>query len=83
MAERLGEILIKVRDHGKGIQKHDLDAIFERTFMADETRYKSGKGGGLGLAITKALIAQIQGCIYVESQPHICTTFTIVLPSGW
>ena len=82
LAERLGEILIKVRDHGKGIQKHDLDAIFERTFMADETRYKSGKGGGLGLAITKALIAQIQGCIYVESQPHICTTFTIVLPKN-
>ncbi|MBI5695423.1 MAG: hypothetical protein HZC51_06750, partial [Nitrospirae bacterium] len=44
------------------------------------TTKQSGKGTGLGLAVTYSIIKDLGGDISVVSQPGEGTTFTIKLP---
>ena len=69
---------IVVADNGIGIDKHDLQHIFERLYKCDKSR--SEKGSGLGLSITRQLVEKMNGTIYAESAPGQGTTFTIYFP---
>ena len=64
-------VTIQVRDSGSGIDKENLDKIFEPMFTTKKT------GTGLGLVICKSIIEQHGGSISVSNKP---TTFTIKLP---
>ncbi len=64
-------VKIQVRDSGSGIDKENLEKIFEPMF----TTKKSGTG--LGLVICKSIVEQHGGSISVSNKP---TTFTIKLP---
>jgi two-component system NtrC family sensor kinase len=70
------QIEIQVRDDGVGIQPDLLPRMFEPFLTTKET----GKGVGLGLAISKTIIERHGGVIEVESQPGRGTTFYIFLP---
>jgi len=65
-------VTIQVRDSGSGIDKENLDKIFEPMFTTKKT------GTGLGLVICKSIIEQHGGSISVSNKP---TTFTIKLPN--
>jgi len=71
-------IVIRVADNGSGISESDLPRIFERLYKCDNSR--SVKGNGLGLSITKELIAAHKGRIRAESTIGTGTTFIIELP---
>ncbi len=73
-----GEIVIEVSDTGIGIDDAFLPNLFTAFARADEQ--KNTKGTGLGLAITKRLVDVMNGCIDVESQKSVGTTFTVQLP---
>lgn len=64
-------------DKGPGIQKTELDKVFERMYRGDQSRNSGLSGSGLGLSIAKALIEKNQGKIWVDSTPYIRTTFGI------
>ncbi len=67
-------VRISVQDRGTGIPAENRSKIFEPYFS---TR----KGGmGLGLAITRMIVEEHQGHIWVESQLNRGTTFFIELP---
>jgi signal transduction histidine kinase len=70
------EIQITVRDNGSGIAADLLPHIFE-PFM---TTKGTGKGVGLGLAITLGIVERHGGRIKVASDLGRGTTFTISLP---
>jgi two-component system, NtrC family, sensor kinase len=70
------QIEIQVRDDGVGIQPDLLPRMFEPFLTTKET----GKGVGLGLAISKTIVERHGGVIEVESQPGRGTTFYIFLP---
>ena len=69
-------IRIDLRDSGKGIQSEHLEHIFEPFF----TTKGVGRGTGLGLAVTYALVKRHGGVIEVESEEGVGTTFSIYLP---
>lgn len=69
---------IIISDNGPGISPTDLPYIFERMYQGDQSR--SAKGNGLGLSITKELVAAHKGTITADSTPGAGTTFTITLP---
>jgi two-component system, OmpR family, sensor histidine kinase ChvG len=59
---------VSVTDQGPGIPKDRLDAIFDR-FYSDrpETDQKRGKNSGLGLSISREIVAAHQGRIWAEN----------------
>lgn len=69
--ERPETIAIRIRDHGSGISKENLDQIFEPYYTNKE------KGTGLGLAIVKRIVEQHDGKIEVESQMNKGTIFSL------
>jgi two-component system, NtrC family, sensor kinase len=69
------EATIEVHDNGVGIDKADLENIFEPFWST-----KGQRGTGLGLAVTKKIIDEHAGSIAVESTVGKGTIFRIGLP---
>jgi signal transduction histidine kinase len=73
---RLGDIVeVTVEDTGSGIPADRLGAIFE-DFVTTKRR-----GLGLGLAISKRIVEQLDGTIAVESEVGRGTKFTLRFPA--
>jgi signal transduction histidine kinase/DNA-binding response OmpR family regulator len=73
---------ISIRDTGIGIAKERIDKIFDRFYQVDGSHSREGEGTGIGLALTKELVALHKGKIVVESEYGKGTTFKILLPLG-
>jgi signal transduction histidine kinase len=67
---------IKVSDTGSGMDEETANHIFDPFFT------RKAKGIGLGLAVTRRIVAAHGGTIAVESKPDIGTTFVIDLPGA-
>ena len=74
------EIVLSVRDEGRGIPAEDLEAIFERFHQVQQSDARKLGGTGLGLAITKAIVERHGGRIWVESELGAGSTFRFTLP---
>ncbi len=74
------ELQIVVQDSGIGIPAHHLETIFEPFFIGDPSLTRNFHGVGLGLALAKQIIDQLQGQIKVVSEPGIGSTFTVIIP---
>lgn len=70
---------LAVCDNGKGIDRQDLDSIFNRLFTLEDSRNKNFQGNGLGLTIVKQLVEQMKGKISVSSIPNERTEFKVTL----
>jgi two-component system NtrC family sensor kinase len=69
-------VIIKIKDDGKGIAPEMIGRIFEPLVTT-----KRGQGGtGLGLAITRRIVHASDGEVTVESTPGNGAEFTITLP---
>ena len=70
------QVRLVVRDDGSGIPPEILSRIFEPFLTTKET----GRGVGLGLAISHSILERHHGSIEVESEFGRGTTFTVTLP---
>ncbi|WP_117233823.1 hybrid sensor histidine kinase/response regulator [Vibrio maerlii] len=72
-----GDIEIRVKDNGPGIDNDKLGHIFDDF-------YTSGKQGGvgLGLAFCRKVVVSFEGLIYCESRPGSGAEFVITLPGA-
>ncbi len=73
----LNENCLQVSDTGIGIEKNDIERIFERFYRVDKARSRKTGGTGLGLSIVKHICLNYGFKINVESEVDIGTTFTI------
>lgn len=71
-----GCVRMVVRDDGAGIAPEILPHLFEPFLTTKET----GRGVGLGLAISHSILERHNGTIEVESEVGRGTTFTVTLP---
>jgi len=71
LLENDDNIILKIEDSGRGIDKRDLANVFDPMFTTKQ------HGTGLGLVSSKAIIKSHKGTISVKSPP---TIFTITLP---
>ncbi len=78
--DRDREVVLEVEDNGIGIPLTDRRRIFEPFFRSDDRLRAGSSGAGLGLAITKTLVAAHQGTIEVSSQEGLGTRMTVRLP---
>lgn len=73
--------LVAVSDTGVGIEPEHLPYIWDRFYMTDESRCRSGdRGSGLGLSIVRLLVEQMGGRVLVDSLPGVGSTFSFTLP---
>ncbi len=76
------ETIIEITDNGIGIDRNDIESIWDRFYKADISRKNNPLGEfGLGLSIVKQLVELHDGSIEVESTKGQGTKFTIKLPS--
>jgi signal transduction histidine kinase len=73
-------VFISVMDTGIGIDKDQLDIIFERFRQVDGSSTRRAGGTGLGLSIAKKFVEMHHGELTVESVPNKGSTFTMMLP---
>jgi len=69
-------VVVDFSDTGLGISEENIGRIFDPFFTTKQT----GKGTGLGLAVTYGIIKRHNGTITVKSSTGEGTTFTVVLP---
>ncbi len=73
-------ILIQVSDNGGGIAPEDLPRVFTRLYRADNVLIQGVGDTGVGLSIAKTLTEAQHGRIWVESEPGVGATFSVLLP---
>ena len=76
-----GDIVIEVRDQGIGIDKDDLERLFEPFFRADRSRTRATGGLGLGLALARRVIDAHRGTIVFASEVGEGTIVRVRLPA--
>ncbi|MEO8893149.1 MAG: ATP-binding protein [Coleofasciculaceae cyanobacterium] len=81
------QLVITLSNTGSGISKSDLTQIFEKFHRGQGVTKKAVQGTGLGLALVKCLVQNLNGTIEVTSTPiansdssNYLTAFTLTLP---
>jgi len=70
-----------VSDHGIGIPKGELDALFTRFGRASNAREKGISGSGIGLYVARKIVEAHQGTIEARSKENEGSTFVVALPT--
>lgn len=69
---------ISVKDYGAGIEKEEIDKIFNKYYTGNLKLTKSSTG--LGLYLSNKIINTLEGKITVQSVKYKGSTFTVILP---
>ncbi len=72
------KITVSIKDEGVGMDKDDLENIFEKFYKSNLRQNASGTG--LGLSIAKQIAIKHNGYIEVESALGVGSTFTFQFP---
>ncbi|MCD6596407.1 MAG: response regulator [Bacteroidales bacterium] len=75
-------LVIEVKDNGKGISQTDIDKIFDRFYQVDSSKNRAFGGSGIGLSLAKRIVELHGGEISVKSVPLEETVFKIQMKAG-
>jgi len=78
-SESDGAITVDVADTGMGIAPEELPAVWDELFRGQGAR--GVPGSGLGLSLTRAIIARHSGSVQVRSRPEQGTVVSVRLPA--
>jgi two-component system sensor histidine kinase KdpD len=72
-----GEVEIEVADRGPGVDRPNVERVFEKFYRVHE-----GEGGGVGLGLTicRGIVSAHVGRIWVEDRPDGGASFRFTLP---
>ena len=69
-----------IKDTGIGMDPSFLPKVFDTFAQEDNGRTNKYGSTGLGMAITKNIVDTMNGSISVESEKHVGTVFTVIIP---
>ena len=78
--EKEGCLEVEVEDTGIGISEENMKKLFRAFGQIDTRKNRNVEGTGLGLVISKSLLNQMGGDIWVESTLHEGSVFSFRLP---
>lgn len=73
-------IVFFVKDTGIGLTQNEKDFIFERFRQGDDKKTRRYGGAGIGLTISKGIVENLKGKIWVESEKDLGSTFYFTIP---
>jgi two-component system, OmpR family, sensor histidine kinase MtrB len=73
-------VAVTVTDHGVGMNRTELDRVFDRFWRADPSRKRTVGGTGLGLSIATEDTNIHNGWLQATSKPGEGSTFRLTLP---
>jgi signal transduction histidine kinase len=74
---RDGNVELSVRDEGPGIPDVEKDRIFERFYRLGQEKTRQAKGTGLGLYLTRKIVEDHRGKIFVQDNHPAGSNFVI------
>jgi len=81
ICEEYANLVMKIADSGIGIRQEDLGSIFDEFTQVAQNGFV--ESSGLGLAITNSFVKAMGGCISVQSEYGLGSTFIITLPQKY
>jgi two-component system sensor histidine kinase KdpD len=76
-----GGLRLSVRDHGAGLAPEEVEHLFEPFYRGTRAR-QTAAGTGMGLAITRGLLAVEDGRVWGENASSGGAQFSIVVPAN-
>lgn len=73
-------IEIDIIDDGIGIDKRNLEKIFQRYGQVNKSLSKNAEGSGIGLRLAKAIVELHGGKCFVQSKLGVGSTFSFKIP---
>lgn len=73
-------IIVSVKDEGKGIPEDELPFIWERFYKTDKARTRDDSGTGLGLSIVKNIINLHGGRVWARNRKEKGAAFYFSIP---
>lgn len=74
------EMQVDVTDDGPGIPEDDHEAIFDKFHQTSTAGSLTTGGTGLGLPISRRIVAGLSGRLWVDSTPGTGATFSFTVP---
>jgi ligand-binding sensor domain-containing protein/signal transduction histidine kinase/DNA-binding response OmpR family regulator len=81
LKQAVREIEVRILDNGLGISEEYQEKIFDPFFQVQHEGEPSSKGTGIGLSLTRELVALHQGSVTVFSRKDEGSCFTVRLPA--
>ena len=75
-------VRVDVRDNGRGVSTDEHEAIFSKFHQAGDNLTDKPHGSGLGLHISRQIVAHFGGTMWVESTLGGGACFSFTLPTG-
>ncbi|MCD4807196.1 MAG: PAS domain-containing protein [Methanococcoides sp.] len=73
-------VQIRIKDSGIGIDKKDIEKLFQTFQQIDSAASRNYQGTGLGLALVKSFVEMHGGNIWVDSEKGKGSVFTFTIP---
>jgi signal transduction histidine kinase len=80
--EHSAEIIVSIKDNGRGIPAGAIDKIFKKFYQVDTSLTREQSGSGLGLSICKGIVEAHGGRIWVQSELNKGSVFSFTIPKG-
>ena len=81
LAENDTEVILEISDNGEGIEKKDIDVIFEK-FKQINSKVSVGTGFGIGLYIVKYFVDKHKGTVSCSSEIGKGSVFKLTFLKG-
>lgn len=82
VSEHTDYLKFEVQDNGIGINKNEVDKLFNINTNRSTRGTNNEKGTGLGLLLCKDFVEKHGGTIWVESEPNVGSTFLFTIPKN-
>ena len=79
LEEKSDEVIVSVKDNGKGIPKDAINNLFKKFYQVDTSSTRELGGSGLGLSICKGIVDTHGGKIWVTSEPSKGSVFSFTI----
>jgi len=77
-----GGMTLKFHDTGIGIERNEIERIFQPFQQVSKVQNRNHEGSGLGLALVRSLVELHDGSVLIDSEIHKGTIVTVEFPAS-